>query len=1111
MAGAEHPLKKRKLCENLAETSPPVPLLSRPLLPPPQVVVKPPQPALPPTPLQLSHDEIMLRRRNQEEIRNVYICYNRINFCISQKDKHLKPDLERAYLSLITSSRGCSSVQRLAAEFIPKYASYCPTALEAAVKVLINMHNWSLGVISTGEDANGITFDIAKACIFGLVDICVSAAAATPMSSVIQGISMTVFCDAVTFFISSFEGKNISQIVDKEILKSEDVLGSVSQYEQKVLALDESCLLKLSKFRALSLLRIIFACTKNVIATCFDLFDSKDTHKEGYHFLRQLTERIDQASPHSLDDEYNGSTLSTSSIKKSCSGKDCSDDGFATGSKTTPKHTKEVSKNCLLGLVLDNDLSLKKLIISRYKKLHKPGFSQTVSLIASILEEVFDSFLDQVTVKEIKEEGEDDLCSREHNNKFMLPGACSQGHASEVSRSSIVSQLADRGSNTDGLCSRSLTVDSKEHGDLLHHRSGELFNEPVSSPIIRPSHSRSFSIDSGNCSSPIEKSHIPNMDHHPLPALRTSCGGAVCTTPSPKQRFPLHQPSINQVAWYCDGDPACLDIYPASKQLWVGSLDHNVAEGFLRLQFENIGPLDNFSYFPLKGFALVEFRYIRDAVKARDVMRRGSPWGTSLCVKFFDAGFGTRGAINGVTIGSSCHVYIGNVQNQWVKDEIIREARQMVIKGHVMVTDLCSEAALLMEFETPEEAAMVMNHLRQCRNSKNSSPRPLNAGLVNATMHVEGSRLGSTYYANNMVVQSPHAQAMVEQQTNAHMTSQPGMHHVLVSAKPENGFAEDASPRTKPEHGAVTASGHHGFQSNWRPIVGQGGGISGNGDQMWAHVKPERELHSGPTQGPTMGPPISIQGPPVASPLPVQTSPSASLHRVPVGSPHAPPHPHHTHLVLPPQSIQQPTIPPSQPVQSAFFRPGYFPPSGWDAHASNHTFPPNPSPSSSIHQNALVPPYLSASVTPLSQTQVSSAAPHNHIVYMNNQPSLTSFPAPHPEFRYPFTHQPVFHPAFHSSPPHPAPPIAPPPPNSPPPPPPPPSSGSLNSENSTQWQGTLNKSGVHYCNVYAQRVESVVCNYSSSVAEPTEWPALLDMTKRTDFEHVKSTFSSTPA
>lgn len=102
MATTEQPLKKRKLYEQLHKPSPAPPQSPPP--PPPQPPPQPQQQSV--AALAISQDEILRRRRNQEEIRNVYECYKRIKFCISQNDHRLSSELEQAYLSLITSSRG---------------------------------------------------------------------------------------------------------------------------------------------------------------------------------------------------------------------------------------------------------------------------------------------------------------------------------------------------------------------------------------------------------------------------------------------------------------------------------------------------------------------------------------------------------------------------------------------------------------------------------------------------------------------------------------------------------------------------------------------------------------------------------------------------------------------------------------------------------------------------------------------------------------------------------------------------------------------------------------------------------------------------------------------
>ena len=104
MASVEQPPKKRRLYETLSEAPNPPP----PEAPPQQTLDEQQQIAVapPPTPPRLSQDEILIRRRNKDEIRSVYECYKRIRMCLSRKDSASMPDIEQAYLSLITASRG---------------------------------------------------------------------------------------------------------------------------------------------------------------------------------------------------------------------------------------------------------------------------------------------------------------------------------------------------------------------------------------------------------------------------------------------------------------------------------------------------------------------------------------------------------------------------------------------------------------------------------------------------------------------------------------------------------------------------------------------------------------------------------------------------------------------------------------------------------------------------------------------------------------------------------------------------------------------------------------------------------------------------------------------
>ncbi|KDP41631.1 hypothetical protein JCGZ_16038 [Jatropha curcas] len=1202
MASSEQPLKKRKLYETRPETPPPE---------------KPPETsahstlAPPPTPPPLSQEEILARRRNRDEIKNVYDIYKRLKFCVAQKEGRHMPDLEQSYLSLVTASRGCTSAQRIVADLIPRYASYCPTALEAGAKVVINMHNWSMAIVNRGEDFDGMAMETAKACIFGLADICHTASSESRTSSVIRGICSAVFQNVLSFFISSFQGKDIFQIVDKEILEMQSSREVFSELKQKFSGEDRSSMVKLSKFHALTMLWIFFSCPKNMLAACFELF--KSASPEGIHeaqcFLNWVTSRLDDDDdvvPHPLNEACDRSASCKSSNETSVRGSEGNGEELLSDGNHVSADSHSVPRNCLLHMVLGNNASLRSWMFLKYKNLCNMQSSVDASEIRSSLEGIFDSYteLSKLEGSQMDSDEDDSDTSKLVSWQHMVSKISNQHE--------ILAELPGKdGTSHDNGGSRSMDFEMSDPADSSHVRSSlrrDLFNQQMLSPVSRTAlDSRSNSFEGRNHNVHVDKNSFPNMDFSSS-ALRSASGTINNAFASPKHHLGATHASMPQSVWFCDGDPAAVDIFSASRQLWLGSLGPDTSEAHLRFQLERFGPIEQFFMFPMKGFAMVEYRSMIDSIRAREYMRCHFPWQ----IKFMDIGLGTRGAMNGVAIGSSCHVYVGNISSQWARDEILHESRKVIYKGPYMVTDLSNEGALLMEFETPEEATAVMAHLRQHRKEKSNHLPLFNAGSSNVALpQFDGGRsmtapIPADIRTNNSgsmcKIESPRAQTTIESPADSCRTrmshlssllaslrtkyninqnpnyfdnnksgssnvasasdadrlpsstlwiyipnvssplitddelmavcnlaianvgsiirlmrvnmqmgsgwiidcsnvdaastvlknlrncpgmflqiefSQPGKNYTVpFSIKSDGSPMELVSPRMKSENHGTAVQASRSF-SGVDPSQGGGRAVSSATEQMWMYKKNEIEVHPAPGIIPSM--PIGTQGRPIP----------------------------------PPQQFQ-----PSQ-----FVRPVYHPPnSPWDPRGLNHHVPLNPIPPvimpNSFQGATVAPPFIPASVTPLAQLQ---RPPMQHFDQMFSlpvaPPPLSSIP-PQPDIPPPpplppppvvslsLVPQPEIPPPL-----PPSPPPAPPPPSSPPPPPP--ISESIDVESSGrskqhQWQGTLCKSGVHYCSIYAYRVDSDICKYSNPLSEPVEWPSRLDMTKRTDFRHVKSTFMSTP-
>ena len=193
---------------------------------------------------------------------------------------------------------GCTSVQRIIAELIPRYAIFCPSALESVAKVVVSMHNWSIRVIKNGEDLDDIPYQTAKACIFGFVDICSTASSEVSTSSAIKEICSSVFAIAFDFFISALEGEGICMIGRKEIEELQKPLDLFHELKQEEEDSDKPMLLRLSRFLALCFVKLLLSCPRDLLGACFDLISSSTNDEEkrnkGFYFLNHMTTKLNE-------------------------------------------------------------------------------------------------------------------------------------------------------------------------------------------------------------------------------------------------------------------------------------------------------------------------------------------------------------------------------------------------------------------------------------------------------------------------------------------------------------------------------------------------------------------------------------------------------------------------------------------------------------------------------------------------------------------------------------------------------------------------------------------------------------------------------------------------
>ncbi|KAJ1285537.1 hypothetical protein BS78_03G287000 [Paspalum vaginatum] len=1051
---AEPPPKKRKL----ADAQDPTPSTqaparrSSPAAPPPETLGSVAPSTFPPPPTETaslpSEEEKLRKLRNREELKKVFERYSRIRKYIEQrKDGGLTPELEQDYLYLISASRGCESVQRFLSLPIPRFATHCPTALEAATKVIINMYRCNMVTVTRGEDLKGVAYQTARACIVGLTDICSAASSEAPKSSVITGICSAVYRTILTFFISTFEGKDIYCMDYRKRSMLQDPVKALETLKLESENSKEQTIDSLFELGALCLLCTFLLFPENILEACFMLLasaESDDVKGEGLYFLNQVTcHMTSNAANDAMDDK----------VDEQCSGMEGNLSGTNKIIDSNTTSNDNVESKCCITMAISRHPPLRRWILSRYKKLRdscKPAVVSKVSSCLEVLGSLSEPPEDKSHVGNESSVLENPDNVRENMQSDELISSSEKG---ALSKTECIDNYGDKSSHNKNV--DMVYTDNQKSDRLVDAKLNDCKGVGVVSDI----------------------GHQGTKPNLLMPkSVYDPAGGSTSLT-SPGQHFEKAKHSYSE-PFDIYGSYVARDVISVSKELWVGSLGNRAAEALVRSKFEEFGPLSNFLFYPSKGFSLVEYRNIVHAVRACGYMQGSSIWGGFLQIRYLDRLIGSKGFIRGVAVGESRHIYVAKVRNQKDKDEVFDDLKAAGLKRPCGVTDISGENALLLEFETAVDAATAKVYIRHqapldvCSRDMNTPGHQL---LVqNIDNSVPDIELINAFSRFGEVVRCQFNRSdsnclIVYRSEDAAACAKSHLHGARFGLKSVSVELRSCG----------AGSVHDKIVSTVAPLLGK----SVPDNSMHHEIRKPRVsgYHAGYA---------------ASGDCPVYGQPPSSTSRAPQG-------------ILPctPVSTHRGSVIPPPPIQTSFVRPVYTGPgSPWENTTPNPPpfshVSPRMMPGSNFRVNPGPRPFMASTVSPLAQVPGGSA---QHSEKMPPPLPLPNVVAPPP-----------FTPLDMPPPPPPPlpisqPPSVPPPPNSPPPLQPVADSSDLQKSSfHPRWQGSLLKSGLHYCKIYASRIELEACRYENAVSEPTEWPSTLDVTKRTAFQHVKTTFSNTP-
>lgn len=184
-------------------------------------------------------------------------------------------------------------MRRIAAELVPRYAIFCPTALEAAARMTLQLSDWSCNILlKGGKEGEGLAGETAEACFDGLVNIVTAAVnSAFELSSL--GAMCTEVCRNIyLYLLRQLDGRDLLNLYDSS---AKDEENSDKQREhpngEDIDAIVDS--INPEKLGALIISSIVqvFTCDpQGVLTVCLELLRATDAdhRKAGQHFLAQI-------------------------------------------------------------------------------------------------------------------------------------------------------------------------------------------------------------------------------------------------------------------------------------------------------------------------------------------------------------------------------------------------------------------------------------------------------------------------------------------------------------------------------------------------------------------------------------------------------------------------------------------------------------------------------------------------------------------------------------------------------------------------------------------------------------------------------------------------------